>query len=317
MKYRQLQHTDIKLSIIGMGCWAIGKTYWGDDVDDRTSIQAIHRALDLGINWFDTAPLYGDGHADSIIKQALHQTSVPHYIASKVGVLNPGPTGHAESKLTAEHIRADLEASLQRLQRTHIDLLQVHWPCQYDTPFEETFGELVQLREEGKIRHIGVCNYNAQDIPRLLQNADIVSLQTPYSLLRREFEQSLRPLCSAMQLSVLAYEPLCRGLLSAKYTTLPSFPDSDMRSRDDRFAGARFTHGQRIALDMKQIGDKVGLPAAAIAIGWAASQPGITAVIAGAKTPSQIEQNVQAHRVVNHKRLLGIIERIANIRGGW
>ena len=117
MTYRKLNGTDLNLSILGMGCWAIGKKYWGDDVDDATSVAAIHKALDLGINWFDTAPLYGDGHSDTLLKQALSKTTTPHYIASKVGILNPGPSGHAESKLTATHIRTDVESSLRRLDR--------------------------------------------------------------------------------------------------------------------------------------------------------------------------------------------------------
>ena len=317
MKYRMLAGTDLRMSVVGMGCWAIGKKYWGDDVDDSTSIAAIHRALDLGINWFDTAPLYGDGHSDILLKRALKSTSAEYYIASKVGILNPGPSGHAESKLSAAHIRADLEASLIRLGRSHIDLLQVHWPCQYDTPYAESFGELDRLKDEGKIRHIGVCNYNAQDLPHLQQHARVVSLQTPYSLLRREFEMSLRPMCAGMKMSVLAYEPLCRGLLSAKYKSMPSFPESDMRSRDDRFTGARFRHGQQVASDMARIGQKVGLPAAAIAIGWVAAQPGVTAVIAGAKSPKHIEQNVLAHRVIDQERLLTVIGKVASLRGGW
>jgi aryl-alcohol dehydrogenase-like predicted oxidoreductase len=317
MKYRKLLGTDLKLSVVGMGCWAIGKKYWGDDVRDSVSIKAIQTALDVGINWFDTAPLYGDGHSDAILIRALQGTSTPHYIATKVGILNPGPTNHAESKLDPKHIRADLEASLKRLNREHIDLLQVHWPCQYDTPYEDTFGELTKLQQEGKIRHIGVCNYNAGDLPYIMKHARLASLQTPYSLLRREFEQSLQPMCKGLGIGVLAYEPLCRGLLSGKYTDLPRFPDSDMRSRDDRFTGGRFSHGQRFSRDIARVGSKVGLPAAAVAIGWVCAQPGITAAIAGAKTPEQVKQNALAHKVIGQTRLLDILGRIASLHGGW
>jgi len=317
MKYRKLPNTDLELSVVGMGCWAIGKKYWGDDVHDDVSIQTIHAALDVGINWFDTAPLYGDGHSDVILTRALQATSTPHYIATKVGILNPGPTTHAESELSPAHLRSDLEASLKRLNREHIDLLQVHWPCQYDTPYGDTFGELAKLQKEGKIRHVGVCNYNAKDLPAITQHLRLGSLQTPYSLLRREFEQGLQPMCKGLQLGVLAYEPLCRGLLSGKFTDHPEFPSSDMRSHDDRFSGARFRYGQRFSRDIQRIGSKVGLPAAAVAIGWVCAQPGITAAIAGAKTPEQIRQNAMAHTVVNQERLLNVIGKVASLHGGW
>lgn len=317
MKYRKLPNTDLDLSVVGMGCWAIGKKYWGDDVHDSVSIKAIHAALDAGINWFDTAPLYGDGHSDTILTQALTNTSTPHYIATKVGILNPGPSTHAESMLSAAHLRSDLEASLRRLKRDQIDLLQVHWPCQHDTPYKETFGTLKKLQQEGKIRHIGVCNYNAKDLPMILNHVKIASLQTPYSLVRRECEQGLKPMCKGLGVGVLAYEPLCRGLLSGKYSNLPKFPESDMRSRDDRFSGGRFNHGKRFSDDIKRIGTKVGLPAAAVAIGWVCSQPGVTAAIAGAKTPEQVRENALAHKVIGQVRLQEVISKIASIHGGW
>ena len=244
MQTRALPGTDLSVSIIGFGGWAMGRTYWGDDVDDADSIAAVRLALDLGVNWFDTAPLYGEGHADEVLARALgnerHRDDI--IIATKVGVRIRGQHGHAQCDLSPGHIRADVDASLTRLGVERIDLLQVHWPCELGTPLEESFGALDALRRSGKVRHLGVCNYDAASLARIRDIAPIVSLQTPLSLLRREYEGELAPACARLGLGVLAYEPLCRGLLTGKYLRPHSFPASDMRSRDDRFSGSRFAH---------------------------------------------------------------------------
>lgn len=310
MRTRKLPGTDLELSVVGMGCWAIGKTYWGDDVEDATSVEAIHAALDEGINWFDTAPLYGEGHADRVLRDALSGCAQETVIATKVGVMLEGPSGHAESKLDAAHLRADLEASLVRLKREAIDLLQVHWPCQHGTPLEETFVTLQALKDEGKVRHIGVCNYGPDALDELTSYGDIVSLQTPYSLLRRELEQEHLPVIERHGLGVLAYEPLCRGLLTGKYREQPTFPDTDLRSRDDRFSGRFFVHGSRVAHDLGKFARRLDLSTAAVALGWVCAQPHVTAAIAGAKTPTQVRENAQAHRFIDQPEAVDVIEKI-------
>jgi len=317
MKYRSLPGTDLELSVIGFGCWAIGKTYWGDDVDDRTSADAVRTALELGVNWFDTAPLYGEGHADRVLVSALGADRAGVTIATKVGVRLGGDGEHASSDLRPEWIREDVENSLRRLDLDTIDLLQVHWPCESDTPLDESLTALEALRASGKIRHYGLCNYGAQDVERAAQYPGMVSLQTPYSLLRREFEAELRPACQAVKpLGMLAYEPLCRGLLTGKFRLRPDFPDSDLRAWDERFQGARFEHARRLVEDLERVGEKVGVPTAAVALGWVINQPGVTAAIAGAKSPEQVRQNVQAARLFERHKVMAVIDRIASMHGG-
>ena len=310
MRVRKLPGTDLSLSVVGMGCWAIGKTYWGDDVEDATSIEAIHAALDVGINWFDTAPLYGEGHADNVLREALSGCAEQPLIATKVGVIFQGSSGHAESKLDEAHLRLDLEASLRRLNRDAIDLLQVHWPCQHGTALEETFTTLEALKKEGKIRHIGVCNYRSEALDELMSYADVVSLQTPYSLLRRELEQEHLPAIERHELGVLAYEPLCRGLLTGKFLEEPKFSDSDMRSRDGRFSGQFFTHARRVAHDLGKFARRLEVPTAAVALGWVCAQPYITAAIAGAKSPAQVRENAQGYRFIDQPEAIDVIEKI-------
>ena len=310
MRTRRLPGTDLELSVVGMGCWAIGKTYWGDDVEDATSVEAIHAALDAGINWFDTAPLYGEGHADRVLRDALKGRSERAVIATKIGVALKGSSGHAESQLDAAHLRSDLEASLRRLDRETLDLVQVHWPCQPGTPLEETFTTLQELKNEGKVRHIGVCNYGPEALDELTNYADVVSLQTPYSLLRRELEQEQLPVIERRGRGVLAYEPLCRGLLTGKYLKEPTFPDSDLRSRDDRFVGRFFVHASRVAHDLGKLARRLEVSTASVALGWVCAQPHVTAAIAGAKTPAQVRENAQAHRFIDQPEAVEVIEKI-------
>jgi len=317
MKRRNLPGTDLQLSVIGFGCWAIGRTYWGDDVDDDVSREAVRTALDCGINWFDTAPLYGEGHADKVLISALGADRNDAIIATKVGVRLGGEGEHAHSDLTPEWVSTDTDNSLRRLGLEQIDLLQVHWPCDGNTPLQDTLECLERLREQGKIRHYGLCNYEPADVEAAANFPGMVSLQTPYSLLRREFEGGLRQACEAVKpIGVLAYEPLCRGLLTGKFKQLPTFPETDLRAWDERFQGHRFAHARGLVSDLEKIGQKLGLPTAAVALGWVIGQKGITAAIAGAKRPEQVRQNAMASRFVEQEKVLGIIDKVASIHGG-
>ena len=316
MKKRRLPGTDIDLSVVGFGCWAMGKTYWGDDVDDDTSRAAVREALNCGINWFDTAPLYGEGHADTVLVSALGPDKHHVHIATKVGVRFGGEGEHASSDLSPSWIIEDTEASLQRLGIEQIGLLQVHWPCESGTDLRASLDTLEALRDAGKIRYYGLCNYDAAAVQMASEYPGMVSLQTPYSLLRREFEASLRPACDQKPVGVLAYEPLCRGLLTGKFKTFPRFPESDMRAWDERFQGDRFLHARALVADLERVGKKVGLPTSAVAIGWVLGQPGITAAIVGAKRPSQVCQNVQGARLADRPSVVRIIDKVAAIHGG-
>lgn len=326
MKTRVLPGTDLSLSVVGFGCWTIGGEYWGG-ADDDQSVAAIHAALDAGVTWFDTAPLYGKGHADHVLARALGDRIHDVVIATKVGVrwdgAAPGqPDEHAHSDLRPQWIRADCEASLRRLKEP-LDLLQVHWPDEAGAALDDSIAALVDLQDRGLIRHFGLCNYDGPELLDARRLGPVVSLQTPYSLLRREFEGDLRRACAnrmpggveggtrpARPVGVLAYEALCRGLLSGKYKAPPQFDeDIDMRAWDERFQGHRFVRANAIAQDLVAIGRKLGVPATAVALGWVADQPGVTAVIAGARTAAQVRDNVQASRLVGHDKVWRVVEQ--------
>ncbi len=310
MLTRRLPNTDLDLSVIGMGCWAMGGLWWGDDVTDTRSIAAVEQALASGINWFDTAPLYGHGRADEVLVRALGARKHDVILATKVGVRWDGEGEHAHSALTREWIRTDVEASLRRLGVDRIDLLQVHWPCELGTPLAESMGELEKLRSEGKVRYVGLCNYDVAALTEARQYVPIVSLQSPYSMLRRELEQELLPYCHREQLGVLAYEPLCRGLLTGKFAANKRFPESDLRARDDRFQGSRFLRALTIVSRLELIAKRRKVPIAALALGWAIRQPGMTAVIAGAKGPEQVAEHVRTLEILDDATLWGEVDRV-------
>lgn len=316
MKFRTVPGTELSLSVVGFGCWAIGGRWWGDDVRDETSVQAIHRALDLGINWFDTAPLYGYGHADEVLVKALGPRLRDVVIATKVGVRWDNEQQHAQSDLHAAYIRQDTEATLKRLGVERIDLLQVHWPCEFGSSLHETIETLTALQREGKVRHFGLCNYNAQGMAAALDFGPVATLQTPYSLLRREFEHGLSEVCRgsgpSWKVGVLAYEPLARGLLTGKFKGIPSFPDTDLRARDDRFKGRNFIRTAGFVNMLEAAAKKVGVPTAALAIGWVCSRPGITAVIVGAKTPAQVTENARAAAMLDNEKFWAVIDKMVN-----
>lgn len=305
---RRLPGTDLELTPVGLGCWAIGGRWWGQPVSDEDAIAAIRAAADAGINWADTAPLYGYGRADELLRRALGPKLGGWIVAGKVGVRWDGDGEHARSDLRRQGLQADVDASLQRLGVDCMDLLQVHWPCELGTPLAETIGELVRLQQVGKIRYFGVCNYTAAGLAEAAACGPVASLQTPYSLLRREFEGELRQAAVRLPgrdqpLGVLAYEPLCRGLLTGKFNATAKFSDDDLRARDDRFRGPTFLRALTVASRLQLTAKRWGVPAAALAIAWVARQPGITAAIAGAKTADQARQNAAAMALAGRDEL--------------
>jgi len=319
MLQRTLPGTDLRLSVVGMGCWTIGGTWWGPDQDDARAVRAVHAALDAGVNWFDTAPLYGDGHADRLLAQALRDRPAA-LVATKVGARMQGE--HAISDLRPASVVADCAASLKRLRRDRIDLLQVHWPCQVGAALDDTLGALVDLRDRGWIRYFGLCNYDAPAVARARELAPVASLQAPLSLLRREAEGALMAEVTAPRgtparvLGLLAYETLCRGLLTGRFATLPTFDPSDQRARDARFSGHRFAHARALVADLERVADKVGCSVAALAVGWALQRPGVTAAVVGARTPEQIRDSATAADLLGRRRLWSVVDRIAAMHGG-
>lgn len=312
---RPLPHTDLSPSRVAFGCWALGGGPWGP-IDADQAVAAVHLALDLGIDFFDTAPLYGHGAADELLVRALGSRKHDVTIATKVGVRFDAATDHAESLLTPEHIRADCEASLLRLGVERIDLLQVHWPCERQTPLADTLGALGALQSEGKVRAYGLCNYNgaglraALDVaPSSPSSAGVASLQSPYSLIRREAENDALPVCRHDGLPFLAYETLGRGLLTGKYTAVPTFDEHDLRSQDPRFRGVAFMHHAAQGVTLRAIGKKIGASAAAVATGWVLSRPGVTHAIVGARSPAQIREAALAPRLAANDKLWSVVDR--------
>lgn len=313
--------TELRLSRVGLGCWTLGREYWGDDHDDDRAVRTIHAALACGITWLDTAPLYGRGHADALVRRAL--VGRPEVIvATKVGVRWEGTaSGHAESELSAEHIVADCEASLRRLGRDRIDLLQVHWPDQHGTPLPETIAALESLRQRGLVRAWGLCNYGAAALTEARAHASVATLQTPLSLLRREYEGTLQQAVlthdsRGHNTAVLAYETLVRGLLTGTYRSLPRFADTDQRSWDERFSGRRFAHARALVDDLRRVAEKVGATVPQLAVGWVLSRPGVGAALVGARRPEQIEDTAQAATWASRRKLWRVVDRIAALHGG-
>lgn len=316
MHTRRLPGTDLELSVVGLGCWAMGGLWWGSDVRDDDSVAAVHKALELGINWFDTAPLYGHGHADEVLVRALGARKKDVLIATKVGVRWDGEGMHARSDLSPAWLRADVEASLRRLGLERIDLLQVHWPDEGGVPLAETLATLETLKREGKVRHVGLCNYDPTGLSQAVTHGPIASLQTPYNLLRREFESGLQPWLTAHGIGAVVYEPLCRGLLTGKFTARQRFGDDDLRARDDRFQGTRFLRALTVVSRLQLIAQRLHVPLAALALAWTLRNPAVTAAIAGAKRPAQVAEFAGVEGLLAREDLWPEVDRVvASYRG--
>ena len=312
MKYRTLPNSDLQLSALGLGCWTLGGEGWGPDPGDAAADATIAAALELGVNWFDTAPLYADGRADRRLVHALGSRRHDLVLATKVGARKLAD-GHATSDLSPAHLVADTEASLRRLGLDTLPLLQIHWPCEHGTPLAATLDTLASLRAAGKVRHVGLCNYNAAGLDAALaHDIGLVSLQTPYSMVRREFEHGLRDRVFGtgpegqprQRLGVLAYETLCRGLLAGAHTrTPPSFPASDHRARDPRFREPTWTRLHRLTQALVAVAARLDLSPAALAIAWVLRQPGVSVAVVGARSPAQIQGAAQALAVLTQTRV--------------
>jgi len=294
MYTRRLGGTDLDLSVIGFGCWAAGGLWWGDDVRDEEVVEALCRARDLGVNWFDTAPLYGHGHADALLRRSFGEGLRDVVVATKCGPRWDGLERHAHSDLRPEHLVEDVDASLRRLGLQRIDLLQVHWPCERGTPLQDTMGALDRLREAGKVRWVGLCNYDADGLARARALGRVEALQTPLSMLRREYERALGPACARDGIGVVVYEPLARGLLAGKFSARTRFPESDLRARDHRFQGDRFLRALTLVERVRLVATKVAATPAQLALGWTLRAQAVTSAIVGVKRVAQLEEAVRA-----------------------
>jgi aryl-alcohol dehydrogenase-like predicted oxidoreductase len=296
MKTRRLGNSDLFITPVGFGAWAIGgdgwEFGWGEQ-DDKASVNAIHRALELGVNWIDTAAVYGMGHSEQVVAYALRTWPGPRpYVFTKCG-LRWDEQGYVHRSLQAESIRSECEDSLRRLNVDAIDLYQIHWPTE---DLEEGLGAMIQLQKEGKIRWIGVSNFNLDEMRRAYMSASIASLQPPYSVVRREVEQEVLPYCRFNGLGVIAYSPMASGLLTGAMTRerAATLPKSDWRSRDVEFHEPKLSKNLALVERLRKIGERYGRPPGQVAIAWALHNPTVTGAIVGGRSAKQVEGTVGA-----------------------
>jgi aryl-alcohol dehydrogenase-like predicted oxidoreductase len=296
MPLRRLGNSDLFITPIGFGAWAIGGSGWEfgwGEQDDQASIAAIHRALSLGVNWIDTAAVYGMGHSEEVVASALKTWAGPQpYVFTKCG-LRWDEQGYVHRSLQADSVRRECEESLRRLKVDAIDLYQIHWPTE---DLEEGWATMAQLQKEGKVRWIGVSNFDVAEMRRADAIARITSLQPPYSLVRREVEPEILPYCRTNEVGTIVYSPMASGLLTGAMTRerAASLPNSDWRSRDLEFHEPKLSQNLALVERLRKVGERYGRPPGQVAIAWALQNPAVTGAIVGARSARQVEGIVGA-----------------------
>lgn len=296
MQKRKLGKTDLMLTTVGLGAWAIGGPWefgWGPQ-DDNEAVDAITTALETGINWIDTAPAYGLGHSEDLIAKALKQTEHKPVIATKCGILW-NDKKEMIFCLKKDSIRTECHNSLKRLDVDVIDLYQIHWP-KPEQDVEEAWEEMLKLRDEGKVRYLGVSNFNIEQLERIRKMEPAVSLQPSYSMLNREVENELLDYCAQHEMGVVPYSPMQRGLLTGKFSPqrLASLAPDDHRRKNPYFKEPRFSAALELVERLKIIAERNGKTCAQLAVSWVLRRKEITAAIVGARRPSQIKETAPA-----------------------
>jgi len=296
---RKLGKSDLNLSRIGFGAWAIGGEWewgWGKQ-DDQKSIKTIHKALEMGINWIDTAAIYGLGRSEKVIGEALKQTSYKPLIFTKCGLVwdENRKVGNA---LNRESVLNEIESSLKRLDIEKIDLYQIHWPNP-DQEIEEAFEVMAEIQKTGKIRYLGVSNFSVKQMQRAGKIAEITSLQPPYSLLFPAVEQEILPYCLEQEIGVINYSPMASGLLSGKMDRdrIKNLPEDDWRKRNDNYREPRLTRNLGLVEILKDIGKRHGATAGEVAIAWTLLNPAVTSAIVGMRSPDQVDGVIHAGEI--------------------
>jgi aryl-alcohol dehydrogenase-like predicted oxidoreductase len=290
---RTLGNSDLQLTSIGFGAWAIGggdwQYAWGPQ-DDTESISAIHRALDLGVNWIDTAAVYGLGHSEEMVARAVKTSSHKPHIFTKCS-LRWYKDRSIYNSLSAASVAEELEGSLRRLGVDTIDLYQVHWPNP-EGEIEEGWEVLARLREQGKIRWIGVSNFSVEQMKRAQKIAPVTSLQPPYSMLRRAIEKEILPFTLANGIGVINYSPMLSGMLTGKMTAarVAAMPADDWRKKAPEFNEPRLSANLRLVELLREIGSAHGVTPGVVAVAWTLHHPAITAAIVGGRSAKQVEE---------------------------
>jgi aryl-alcohol dehydrogenase-like predicted oxidoreductase len=294
MQTRKLGWTDLNLTSIGYGSWALGGGDWlwsWGPQDDKASVATILRAMELGMNWIDTAAIYGLGHSEEVVGQALKKLSKRPILATKCSLVWDSAK-NVSGRLKKESVRAEMEASLRRLGVDVIDLYQMHWPNP-DEDIEEGWSAMAELVKEGKARYIGVSNFSVAQLKRVQPIHRVASLQPPYSMLKRDVEKDLLDYCAANQIGVVVYSPMQKGLLTGKFQErLGHLAADDHRLGDSDFKDPRLSIHLELVEHLRPIAAKRGMSVAQLAIAWVLRRPEITSAIVGARNPKQVEETL-------------------------
>jgi aryl-alcohol dehydrogenase-like predicted oxidoreductase len=293
----ELGHTGLQITRMGVGAWAIGgggwEFGWGPQ-EDEESIAAIHRALEHGINWIDTAAAYGFGRSEEIVGRALQGSSQRPYVFTKCSLLE-GPGRRVEHSLKRESILREADDSLRRLGVDAIDLYQIHWPNP-DPDIEEGWSALAELKEQGLVRHIGVSNFDTQQLRRIQGIAPVETLQPQYSLIERDVESHLLPYAEREGIGVIVYSPMGSGLLTGKMTErrIAELPDDDWRKRDERFQEPQLSANLALVARLRAVAERYDPTPGAVAVAWTLRHPAVDGAIVGFRRPDQVDGVIAA-----------------------
>ena len=319
MQKRSLGRTDLKLTTIGIGTWAIGGGDWSfgwGDQDEQEAIAGIKMGVDLGVNWIDTAAIYGDGASELLVGKALREMpgSERPLVATKCGRIMQRDAS-VKGRLKKESVIRECEASLQRLGMECIDLYQIHWPDP-DEDIEEAWGAMMTLREEGKIREMGVSNHSVEQLERLQPIQPVASLQPPYSMLNREVEEEHLPYCEKNGVGVVCYSPMMKGLLTGAFSRerAEALSEKDHRSRDPKFTAPQLELNLEVVESIRPLADEAGRPMAQLPLAWVLRRPELTSAIVGVRNPSQIEQTLGGGDWILTGEELDVVEGALRVR---
>jgi len=319
---KQLGNSDLFITPVGYGSWAIGGSGWQfawGKQNDEDSIAAIHRALELGVNWIDTAAVYGLGHSEEVVTRALATWPGPRpYVFTKCG-LRWEADGRPRRQLTADSIRRECEDSLRRLKVEAIDLYQIHWPVEDTQELEEGWGEMAKLQRQGKVRWIGVSNFDTEQLKLAQAIAPITSLQPPYSLVHPEVEEEILPYCEQQEIGVIVYSPMASGLLTGAMTRerIAGLPEDDWRKHHPDFNEPNLSDNLALVSRLRAVGKRRGVAPGAVAVAWALSNPAVTGAIVGARRREQVDDVVAAAGVDLTQADLAEIEPVTKLAGSY
>lgn len=326
LRKRRLGRSDLEITTVGLGAWAIGGGGWlfgWGKQDDEDSIVAIRHAAELGVNWIDTAAIYGLGHSEEVVGRALAEMPAGQrpMVFTKCGLIadRARPFEPPRRDLRPESIRRECEASLQRLRVERIDLYQFHWPDELGTPIEDSWGEMKRLVQQGKMRAAGVSNFTVPLLERCERIMHVDSLQPPFSAIRRDAAAELIPWCAAHGTGVIVYSPMQSGLLTDSFTAerVSKFAEDDWRRRNPDFQEPNLSRNLRLRDALRPIAKRHGATVAAVAVAWTLSWPGVTGAIVGARSPAQVDGWIRAGEIeLTQQDIEEIAQAIAETRAG-